>query len=180
MTAAPTKVTCSERVRMNAFAGFLFVAAGDGIILYAFFNDNSGTIGAIITGICGAIAVFLGLYYMCCYMNKKITVSLDGVEYSNWMGKTSSYEWSLVRASHRVGRNAKFFFELAGKKVSFYGYAVNALALHEFLLSQGKYDTDTMRAEEKASEQEAERVRMMQRKAQADASDWDDDDEGWD
>ena len=37
-----------------------------------------------------------------------------------------------------------------------------------------------MREEEKAAEQEAERIRMMQRKAQADASDWEDDDEGWD
>jgi hypothetical protein len=180
MAVVPTKVTCTERVRMNAIAGFLFVAAGDGIILYAFFSDNSGTFGSLITGICGAAAVFLGLYYMCCFMNKKITVTQDGVDYSNWIGKTKHYTWTQVEVAHRVGRNAKFVFRLDGKNVSFYGYAINALALHEFLLNNNKYDNDTMREEEKAAEQEAERIRMMQRKAQADASDWEDDDEGWD
>lgn len=178
--ASPAKVTITERVRMNAIAGILFVLAGDAIILYAFFSDNSGTIGATITGVCGAAAVVFGMYYMLCYINKRLTVSNDGVDYSNWMGRTTHYSWDQVICEHKPGRNAKFIFNLNGRKVSFYGYAVNAMKMHEYLVENERYDNDTMRAARKAKEEEAERVRQMQRKAQADASDWDDDDdESW-
>ncbi len=180
MAPARNKVTVTERVRMNAIAGMLFVFVGDAIILFAFFNDNSGTIGATITGSCGVAAVAFGLYYMACFLNKKITVSSAGVDYSNWMGRSTHYEWKDVVVEHHMGRNAKFIFHLAGKKVSFFGYATNALALHEYLLENNRYDNDTMRRQREAEQAEAERARQLQRKAQADDSDWDDDDEGWD
>ena len=180
MSPASNKVTITEQVRMNAIAGMLFVLAGDAIILYAFFNDKSGSVGSAITGICGVIAVALGLYYMCCFINKRLTVSKDGVDYRNWMGRSAHFAWDDVVIEHHAGRNAKFIFHLAGKKVSFYGYAINALAMHEYLVENKRYDNDTMREEYNAREEEAERVRQMQRKAQADASDWDDDDEGFD
>ena len=181
MDTAPQKVTCTERVRMNAIAGFLFVAIGDAILLFAILGNTAGTIGAVITGVCGAAAVFFGLFYMCCYMNKRITVSEDGVDYTNWMGRKSHYGWNKVIATHRPGRNARFYFLLNGRKASFYGYSVNALALHEFLLNHEKYDNDTLRAEREALKAEEERARQMKREAQSDASDWDDDDdEDWD
>ena len=179
MADSAKRANMNERAMMNAIAGFLFVLAGDGIILYAFFSDRSGTIGASLTGFCGVIAVFLGIYYMCCYINKRIAVSDDGVDYTNWMGRKTHYEWNQVVAEHRPGRNAKFFFYLDGKKVSFYGYAPGALSVHNYLVEHERYSADTMRQEEQAKELEAERVRQMQRRAQSDASDWDDD-EGFD
>ena len=176
---AQNKVTIAERVRMNAIAGILFVLAGDAIILYAIFNDKSGTMGATLTGLYCVIAVCFGLYYMACFINKRLTVSDEGVKYVNWIGKTTDYEWKDVVVEHLAGRNAKFIFHLAGKKVSFYGYSINALALHEYLMENDRYDNDTKRREAEAREAEEERVRQMQRKAQADDSDWDDDDD-WD
>lgn len=177
--AAPSKVTITEHVRMNAIAGVLFVFAGDAIILYAFFNDKSGTLGATITGLFGVAAIVYGLYYMCCFINKRLTVSEAGVDYRNWMGKSTHYDWENVVVEHRTGRNARFFFHLAGKKVGFYGYATGALTMHEYLVEHERYTRDTMEAEYRAREAEEERVRQMQRKAQSDASDWDDD-EGFD
>lgn len=179
--SSPAKVTIAERVRMNAIAGILFVLVGDALILYAIFSDGSGSFAATITGVCGAAAVVFGMYYMLIYMNKRLTVSEEGVDYCNWMGRKTHYNWDQVICEHRAGRNAKFFFDLNGHKVSFYGYAVNALKMHEYLVENERYDNDTMRQERQAREEEAERERMMQRKAQADASDWDDDDdEDWD
>lgn len=177
---SPSKVTITERVRMNAIAGIVFVLVGDALILFSFFSDNSGSMATTITGVCGAAAILFGMYYMLCYMNKRLTVSQDGVDYSNWMGRKVHYSWDQVICEHRPGRNAKFFFNLNGHKVSFYGYAVNASKMHEYLVENERYDNDTLRAERQAREEEAERERQMQRKAQADDSDWDDDDEGWD
>ncbi len=178
---SPAKVTITERVRMNAIAGIIFVIIGDALILYSFLSDGAGNMAATITGVCGAAAIFFGMYYMLCYMNKRLTVSQDGVVYSNWMGRHTHYSWDQVICEHRPGRNAKFLFNLNGHKVSFYGYSVNALKMHEYLVENERYDNDTLRAERQAREEEAERERQMQRKAQADASDWDDDDdEGWD
>lgn len=170
-------VTCAERVRMNALAGILFVVGGDGIILLAMFSDTSGTLGQTLTGVCGVAAVFIGFYYMLCYLNKAIRVSSEGVLYSNWMGRKSRYDWDQVSVSHHPGRNAYFIFDLNGKKVKFYGYTQNAEALHEYLMEHERYDGDTMRAQRKAAEEREELIRRMQQRSRANGADNDDWDE---
>lgn len=169
-------VTCAEKVRMNALAGILFVLGGDGIIAVALLTERSGVLGTLITGLFGVAAVFIGLYYMLCYINKKIAVSDDGVVYMDWMGKKHSYAWSEVQVSHHPGRNAYFIFDLNGHRVKFYGYSSNALAMHEYLMANGRYDDDTVNAERKARDEEMKRVKLMQKNARTDASDWDDND----
>lgn len=168
-------VTCSERARMNAIAGVLFMIGGDGIILVAVMRDAEMSFGSILTAMFGIFAVMLGIYYLFVFMNKRITLSEDGVTYVNWLGKRIHYDWDQVTVSHHPGKNAYFSFDLGGKKVTFYGYAKNALAMHEYLLSHGHYDADTMRAEEEAREQREEQIRLLQQKARKD-----DDDEDWD
>ena len=166
-TEAPRSVACAERVRMNAIAALLFIIGGDGILLVAVMSDRSGTIGATITGAFGILAILIGFYYMLCYLNKAIVVSDKGVLYRNWMGKKAMYPWEQVSVSHHAGRNAYFTFNLNGKKVTFYGYARNALDLHEYLLANERYDADTMRQELEAIEKREQMIRDMQKKAQS-------------
>lgn len=167
-------VTCTERVRMNALAGLLFIAGGDAIILVAVMSGYGGT-GFILMGLMGIAAMLLGFYYMLCFLNKRITLSEDGVTYCNWMGKRIHYDWDEVSVSHHPGRNAYFVFILAGKKVTFYGYARNALAMHEYLYANGRYDNDTMREERRAEAEEAEMLRLIELQEQAEEAIWDED-----
>lgn len=166
-TEVPKSVACAERVRMNAIAALLFIIGGDGILLVAVMSDRSGTIGATITGIFGILAILIGFYYMLCFLNKAIVVSDKGVLYRNWTGKKLMLPWEKVSVSHHAGRNAYFTFDLDGKKVTFYGYAKNALALHEYLLANERYDNDTMRQELEAIEKREQMIREMQKKAQS-------------
>lgn len=170
-------VTCSERARMNALAGILFIIGGDGIILVAVMGNVDFSTGSMLTALFGIFGVMLGIYYMFVFMNKRITVSDDGVIYCNWLGKRVHYDWDQVQVSHHPGRNAYFTFDLAGKKVTFYGYAKNAQELHDYLVAHKRYDADTMRAEEKATEQREQQIRALQQKARQ--NDYDDDDD-WD
>lgn len=160
---------------MNAFAGILFVLGGDGIMLISVLSENSGSFGTTISAFFGILAICIGLYYMLCYINKRVTVSDDGVIYSNWTGRKSHYDWDQVSVSHHLGRNAFFIFNLAGKRVKFYGYSRNAQALFDYLMEHDRFDGDTVRAYEKAQEKQAERVRLMQKDARVDESEWDED-----
>lgn len=168
MTDSPKSVTCAERVRMNAIAALLFIVGGDGIILVSVLNKSPDAFGSVLSGVCGIAAMLIGFYYMLCFLNKRITVSEDGVVYVNWMGRRQSYSWDQVQASHHAGRNAYFIFDLAGKRVKFYGYSLNAQALHDFLMEHRLYDDDTMRAQERAREEREERIRLMQKQASTD------------
>lgn len=165
---------------MNAFAGLLFILAGDGIIVVAVMSGRAGTLGATVTALCGIAAMLIGFYYMLCFLNKSITVSDEGVTYTNWMGRKSRYSWDQVSVSHHPGRNAYFTFDLAGKKVTFYGYAQNAQALYDYLHDNARFDDDTMREARKAAQREAERIREMQQRAREAGAQTDDDDEDWD
>lgn len=170
-----TSTTCSERVRMNAFFGLLFLFGGDFILLYALMGDNSNGFGTVIVGACGVVGILLGLYYMCCFLNKKITVSDDGVIYTNWMARKQSYAGDQVSVSFHPGRNAYFVFNLDGKRVKFYGYANNAQALYDYLLENGRFDDDTMRVLHRIEEEAAERERQLRLEEEADAAFWDED-----
>lgn len=170
-----SSVTCSERVRMNAIFAVLFILAGDGIILLSLNSDKADSIGNYLTGLIGFIAIIVGIYHMLNFLNKKITVSSSGVIYTNWANINKNFDWSQVKASHRSGRNAQFVFMLSGKKVVFYGYSLNAQALYDYLLKNNHFDLDTVYAAEKAKDADEERVKLMQKKARTDASDWDDD-----
>ena len=171
----PTSVTCTERVRMNATFGLIFLFGGDLILLYALMGDNSGGFGTAIVGACGVVGMLLGLYYMCCFLNKKITVSDDGVTYVNWMAKRQNYTWDQVSVSFHPGRNAYFIFDLNGKRVKFYGYANNAQALYDYLYDNGHFDDDTMRVLHRIEEEAAEREHQLQLEEEADAAFWDED-----
>lgn len=171
----PASITCSERVRMNAFFGLLFLFGGDLILLYALMSDTSGGLGTAIVGTCGVAGMLLGLYYMCCFLNKKITVSDDGVVYSNWMARSQSYTWDQVSVSFHPGRNAYFIFDLGGKRVKFYGYANNAQALYDYLFEHARYDDDTMRVLHRIEDEAAERERQLRLEEEADAAFWDED-----
>lgn len=169
-------VTCTERVRMNAIAGLLFLFAGDGIILYAVMRDASMSFGTILTMICGAIGVILGLYYLFTFMNRRVVVSDDGVTYVTWLGKRSSYGWDQVRVSYHIGRNAHFIFWFGSKKATFYGYDTNAQALYDYLVENERFDHDTMESIRRTKEKEEERIRLLQQKARQSEQEWDDED----
>lgn len=171
----PDSITCTERVRINAFSGLLFLFGGDATLLFALLYDGSGGFGMMLTAACGVAGMLLGLYYMCCFLNKRITVSDDGVTYTNWMARRRSYTWDEASVSHHPGRNAYFLFNLGGKQVKFYGYSTNALAMHEFLLENELYDDDTMRMHRRVAEEEAERERQLRLEEEEDAAFWDED-----
>lgn len=161
-------VLCTERVRMNAIAGLLFLFAGDGIILYSVMRDAEMSLGSAISIICGIIGIVLGLYYLFTFMNRRIFVNEKGVVYVNWLGKKSAYEWDRARVSYHFGRNAYFIFMLGSKKATFYGYDVNAEALYEYLVEHHRFDADTMEAIRARREKEEERIRLLQKKARQD------------
>ena len=170
-------VTCTERVRMNAVFGLLFLFGGDAILLYSMMSENAGSFGTMIGAVCGIAGMLFGLYYMCCFLNKKITVSEDGVSYTNWRAKRQSYTWDETSVSFHPGRNAYFFFDLAGKKVKFYGYAYNAQALYDYLFENERYDADTMRVLRRIEEEAAERERQLRLAEEEDAAFWDEDED---
>ena len=172
---APTSITCTERVRMNAAFGLVFLFGGDLILLYALMSENLGGLGAAVVGTCGVVGMLLGLYYMCCFLNKKITVSDDGVVYTNWMARRQSCTWDQVSVSFHPGRNAYFIFDLSGKRVKFYGYANNAQALYDYLFENGRYDNDTMRVLHRIENEAAERERQLRLEEEADAAFFDED-----
>lgn len=99
----PPSVTCTERVRMNAIFGLLFIFGGDAIMLYSVLNNDSVNFGMLFACICGIAAIVLGFYYICCFLNKKITVSDEGVVYTSWMAKKQSYTWDQVSVSFHPG-----------------------------------------------------------------------------
>lgn len=181
MTTTPQSVTCTERVRMNAIAGLLFLFAGDGIILYAVMRDVELSIGPLVSIIGGTIGIVLGLYYLLVFVNRRISVDSKSIIYTAWYGRSARYDWDKVTVSYHLGRNAYFIFMLAGKRVKFYGYDTNAQALFDFLEEHGLFDKDTMNMIETAREKEAERVRAMQKQAREERLDWgenaEDDDE---
>ena len=43
----PPSVTCTERVRMNAIFGLLFIFGGDAIMLYSVLNNDSVNFGML-------------------------------------------------------------------------------------------------------------------------------------
>lgn len=171
----PPSVTCTERVRMNAIFGLLFIFGGDSIMLYSVLNNDSVNFGMLFACICGIAAIVLGFYYICCFLNKKITVSDEGVVYTSWMAKKQSYTWDQVSVSFHPGRNAYFIFDLGGKQVKLYGYANNAQALYDYLLEHERYDDDTMRVLHRIEEEAAERERQLRFEEEADAAFWDED-----
>ena len=114
----PPSVTCTERVRMNAVFGLLFIFGGDAIMLYSILNNDLVNFGMLFACICGIAAIVLGFYYICCFLNKKITVSDEGVVYTSWMAKRQSYTWDQVSVSFHPGRNAYFIFNLGGKRAT--------------------------------------------------------------
>lgn len=168
-------VTCTERVRMNAVFGLLFLFGGDAILLYGMMSENAGSPGMMIAAACGIVGMLFGLYYMCCFLNKKITVSEDGVTYTNWRAKRQNCTWDEVSVSFHPGRNAYFLFDLAGKKAKFYGYAYNAQALYDYLFENERYDEDTMRILHRIEEEAAERERQLRLEEEKDAAFWDED-----
>lgn len=172
----PASVTCTERVRMNAIFGLLFIFGGDAILLYSVLNNDSVDFGVLFACICGIVAIVLGFYYICCFLNKKITVSDEGVVYTNWMAKKQSCRWKQTSVSFHPGRNAYFVFNLNGKRAKFYGYANNAQALYDYLFEHERYDDDTMRVLHRIEEEAAERERQLRLEEEADAAFWDEDD----
>lgn len=117
----------------------------------------------------------LGLVLHVRFLNKKITVSDDGVVYTNWMARKQSYAWDQVSVSFHPGRNAYFVFDLNGKRAKFYGYAHNAQALYDYLFENERYDNDTMRVLHRIEEEAAERERQLRLEEEADAAFWDED-----
>lgn len=168
-------VTCTERVRMNAVAGLLFLFAGDGLIAFAVLREVEMNLGSIISVVCGIIGMLVGLYCLFAFMNRRIVVSEDGIVYVSWIGKRTTCAWEEAVVSYHLGRNAYFIFMLHGKRVKFYGYDSNAQALFDYLEENDHFDSDTVRMIEKMRDQEKERVLSLQKQARAERLDWGDD-----
>lgn len=171
----PPSVTCTERVRMNAVFGLLFIFGGDAIMLYSVLNNDSVNFGMLFACICGIAAIVLGFYYICCFLNKKITVSDEGVVYTSWMAKRQSYAWDQVSVLVSSGSQRLLRLRFDGKRVKFYGYANNAQALYDYLLEHERYDDDTMRVLHRIEEEAAERERQLRLEEEVDAAFWDED-----
>ena len=110
-------------------------------LLVTIFASGDGADVAIagIGFICsGSICLIVGIFLALSWLNRKMVVKDDGLEYTNRFGRTVFYPWDEVRITDLNEDSGKLVFELKGKKTSFSQSAKGYLDMRSSLKARGK------------------------------------------
>ena len=88
----------------------------------------------------GLLSLIYSLLLFLEYRNMKLTVSEDGIIYTNRLNRTTAYDWNQVRVYIRFHRGPSVIFRLPGKTVWIGNYYKDFLKLKKWLENNGKTD----------------------------------------
>lgn len=135
----PQSVTCSDKTRINLAAGFIFLLVGYLFLAVQTFGTFGSTLMVALMDVIGVVALGFGVYYIGCFMNRRVTASENGVTLVNWRGKKSKLNWDEVSVSRTSGRAMSIVFAHDGKEAKFYGYSAGAAAMDAYLERTDRY-----------------------------------------